>query len=411
MQCFSSLKQYFLDAKAYAIATVRWLLLAGLLGLLCGAVGAGFSHSIAFVTDLRSEHGWLLYLLPVGGLLIVLLDRLCRVSNIGTDRVLESVTSEKTVPLPLAPAIFLGSVITHLLGGSAGREGAALQLGGSISALLCRLFRLDESTRHILTVCGMGAVFSAVFGTPIGAFVFALEVVRVGRFCSAAVFPALVASITACKIAGLLGAEAEAFPLATVPDFTGATLWRVIVIAIGGGLISMLFCYLLHVSRKCAKHLLPNPYLRILAGGVLIILLTLLVGTNDYNGGGVPVIQRIFADGTVRYEAFLLKMLFTAITIGVGFKGGEIIPTLFVGATFGGALALLIGLDPAFGAAIGMVALFCGVTNCPLASLFLSVELFGAAGLLFFGLTVGISFLLSGKCSLYRAQQFLFSKQ
>lgn len=411
MQASLWLQKQATHIKAYAIATLRWLLLAGLLGLLCGAVGAAFFHAIAFVTDARAKQGWLLYLLPVGGLLIVLLDRLCRVKDIGADHVLKSATTEQTVPLLLAPAIFVGSAITHLFGGSAGREGAALQLGGSISALLCRLFRLDETTRRVLTVCGMGAVFSAVFGTPIGAFVFALEVVRVGQIRSCLIFPALVSSITACRLANLLGTEAEAFPLASVPAFDFHTVWRVALIAVGGALISILFCFLLHFSQKGAKRLLPNPYLRILAGGVTIVLLTLLVGTTDYNGGGVPVIHRIFTIGTVRYEAFFLKMLFTAITVGVGFKGGEIIPTLFVGATFGGALALLIGLNPAFGAAIGMIALFCGVTNCPLASLFLSIELFGAEGLLFFGMTVGISFLLSGKCSLYRGQAFSFSKQ
>ncbi len=351
-----------------------------------------------------------MYLLPLGGLLIVGLYKLCRVSGVGTNEVFESVRAEKGVSILLAPAIFLGTVITHLFGCSAGREGAALQLGGSVATLFGRLFRLSEQDRHILTMCGMSAVFAAVFGTPMAACVFAVEVVSVGRFCSAALFPCIVSASTAFAAAQLFGVEGERFPVSFVPAFSAESIWKMFVIAVAGALVSVLFCWAMHTGAHLFQRFIPNEWLRVAAGGVLVVALSLLVGTTDYNGGGISVIERVFVSGDVRPEAFLLKILFTAVTIGAGFKGGEIVPTLFIGATMGGALSLLIGLDPAFGAAVGIAALFCGVTNCPLATVLLSIELFGGEGALFYMLAACISFLLSGCFSLYTGQHIVFSK-
>jgi len=388
---------------------LRWLLLAVIVGAVSGLLGTLFSKSISLVTELRGEYQWLIFLLPVGGVVIALLYKLLHVEGVGTNQAFESTRSDKKISPWLALAIFVGSCITHLLGGSAGREGAALQLGGSISDFLSGVFRLDENTRRILTICGMGAFFSAIFGTPLGAFIFAIEVVCVGKLCLTAIFPGFVSSLTAYFIADLLGAEAERFPLAEVPDLALDSLWKVLVVAGVGALISILFCHSLHFTEKIFKKWFKNVYLRAVVGGVLIIGLTLLVGT-DYNGGGIDVIMRVFESGDVRYEAFALKILFTVITVAAGYKGGEIIPTLFIGATFGGAFGTLLGLSPAFGAAVGMSALFCGVTNCPVATILLCIEMFGAEGSLFFALAAIISFLLSGNVSLYSSQQFAFSK-
>lgn len=402
-------KSYSATAKAYTVAFLRWLILGIIVGILCGLVGTAFAKSVSYVTELRGAHRWLLFLLPIGGLVSVAVYQLCRVTDVGTNQVFESVRSEKHVSVLLAPAVFIGSVLTHLGGGSAGREGAALQLGGSISALLGQILHLDEKARHILTMCGMGALFSAIFGTPLGACVFALEVVSVGQFCSAAFFPVLISSVTAYSVADLLGVPAERFPLSAVPEMSVSVLWRLALIAIVCALVSVVFCHTMHFAGKLFPKLISNPYLRIFVGGVMIVLLTLIFGT-DYNGGGIDVIERIFVEGDVHYEAFLLKIIFTAITISAGFKGGEIIPTLFIGATLGGSLAVLIGLDPAFGAALGMAALFCGVTNCPLATIFLCIEMFGVQGAVFFALSAAASFLLSGYASLYTGQKILFSK-
>jgi H+/Cl- antiporter ClcA len=398
--------------SSYLLTFLLWSGLALVIGGACGLVGSLFSKSIGFVTALRGEHGWILYLLPLLGILSVAIYRLCHVKDVGTNQVLESVRSEQKVSPLLGVAIFTGAALTHLGGGSAGREGAALQLGGSISALFAKLFRLDDNARHILTLCGMAAFFSAIFGTPIGAAVFALEVVSVGNVCLAAIFPVFVSSVFAYWVATLFGVAAERFPV--MLDFSSAVsleaVWKITVIAVGASLLSLLFCNALHFSEKWAHKFLKNDFYRIAIGGMVIVGLTLLVGTTDYNGGGIPVIERIFSHGEVRYEAFALKLLFTVITVAAGYKGGEIVPTFFIGATFGGAVSLLLGLNPALGAAAGMAALFCGVTNCPLATLFLSVELFGGNSIVYIALAVAVSFLLSGNSSLYSGQKLLSSK-
>lgn len=410
MQIKSYAKKNIASAKTFGKAFIYWLVSGVAVGLICGVIGAAFSKSVSFVTELRAENEWLIYLLPLGGLLSVAIYKLCRVESLGTNQVFESIRSEKPLSFLLAPAIFAGSVITHLLGGSAGREGAALQLGGSASALIAKIFKLDDKSRHILTICGMGAVFSALFGTPIGACVFALEVVSVGQICSAAIFPSIVSSVTAYLVASGLGIKPERFHVDAIPAMNIDSLCRILVVAVAAAAVSMIFCQSMHFGEKLFKKYLKNPFIRIFAGGAAVILLTLIVGTRDYNGGGVNVIERIFEEGTVRPEAFLLKIIFTVITISAGFKGGEIVPTLFIGATLGGTVGPLVGLNPAFGAATGMAAMFCGVTNCPLATFFICIELFGAEGMIFYAVAAAVSFVLSGYTSLYHSQHLIFSK-
>lgn len=396
--------------KTCVFALIKWSALGLTIGALCGAVGAGFAKSIEAVTGLRAAHPWVLYLLPVGGVISVAIYRLCKVSDIGITNVFESVRTEKHIPVLLAPAIFAASVLTHLLGGSAGKEGAALQLGSSFASLMGRILKLDEKTRHILTMAGMGAFFSAVFGTPLGACVFALEVISVGHICSAAIFPCLVSSVTAFGLSSLLGVHAERFNVGIVPDLSFGIIWRVAVIAVAGALVGRIFCSALHHAEHIFKKIFKNEFLRIAVGGIIIIVFTLLVGTRDYNGGGIDIINRIFESGEFRYEAFFLKIIFTVITVAAGYKGGEIVPTFFIGATMGATVSVLIGLNPALGAAVGMTALFCGVTNCPLATIVLSIELFGADSMIFCALSAVTSFLLSGSTGLYAAQRMVFSK-
>lgn len=410
MEIKENLKKTTKSAYLYLKAFSFWLVMGAAIGALCGVIGAAFSHSLTFVTNLRQENGWLIFLLPLGGLVTVFIYNICKVNSVGTNQVFEAVRSEKKIPVLLTPAVFIGTAVTHLFGGSAGREGAALQIGSGVAALVSKILKLKDNYRHILTVCGMAALFSALFGTPVGACVFAIEVVTVGQTCSAALFPALVSSLGAYGVSVLLGAKGEHFHIREEIALNADTLLRVALIGVAGALVSVLFCKAMHYGAKFFEKFLKNPYLRISVGATVIIVLTLLVGNGDYNGGGIGVIERIFSQGEVKPFAFLLKIIFTAITIGCGFKGGEIVPTLFIGATLGGSMALLLGISPGLGAAVGIAALLCGVTNCPFATLFLSIELFGTSSFVYVALAAVISFVLSGYESLYTGQKILFSK-
>ena len=405
------MKARLLAALPSARALGQWLLLSGLTGIACGLAGAAFAWCVSYAAAMRTAHPWLLFCMPLAGLIIVACYRGAGMGNdSGTNQIIASVRGAERPPLRLAPLIFVGSVLTHLTGGSAGREGAALQIGGSISAGIGRLLRLGEENINTIIQCGMAGLFSALFGTPITATVFSLEVVDVGHLQYAALFPCLLSALVADAIPRAFGLPAESYHLRGMPQLTPATLLLCGALAALAALVSIAFCVLMHETGHLYKKYIPNQYLRALAGAALVIAFTLAEGSGDYNGTGGGIIE-LALEGEVHVPwAFLLKMLFTALTLGAGFRGGEIVPTLFIGSTFGCAAGPLLGLDPAFGAAISMIALFCGVVNCPIASIFLAIELFGGEGLLFFALACALSFLLSGNYSLYSSQKLVFSK-
>lgn len=388
----------------------KWVFLAGLIGSAAGGAGALFSFCVRYATGLRESDGRLVWLLPLGGVLIVFLYRACGVGKPqGTDLVIEAVRSPEPVPLVMAPLIFVSTCLTHLFGGSAGREGAALQLGGSLGYRIGGLFRLDEKDLHLTTMCGMAACFSALFGTPITATLFVMEVVSVGVMYYAALVPCTVASLTAAAIARAAGLAPTAFFVEGIPAFSAAPFFRVSVLAVLCAAVSILFCFAMRVVGRLYRKRLRNQYLRAAAGGALILLLTLFFG-RDYLGTGQTVITSAFR-GTARPEAFALKLLFTALTLGAGFKGGEIVPAFFVGATFGCFSGGLLGLSPSFGAAVGFLSVFCGVTNCPLTTVLLSVEAFGTRGIPYYLLAAGVSYTLSGYSGIYAGQRILYAKQ
>lgn len=394
----------------YVSAFAKWTFFSLIVGCVGGGVGALFAHLISFVTDVRMNNEWLLYLLPLGGVAIALIYHLLKVEHQGTNQVFEAVRSEKKVPCRLAPAIAISAGITHLLGGSAGKEGAALQLGGSVATLIGRIFRCDDKDRHILTISGMAAVFAAVFGTPMGAAVFAVEVVSVGYVSLSALYPSFASALVAYLFAVRLGVHPERFNVDIIPEISAVYLGKVLVLAVVVAVVSIVFCLAMKHSHEAFEKYIRNPYIRAVVGGVAVIALTLLVGTRDYNGGGMHIIEGIFHGEGVSKWAFLLKIIFTAVTIGSGFKGGEIVPTLFIGATLGFTMADIVGMPVAFCAAIGMVALFASVTNCPIATVFLAVELFGGEGLLYYAMAIFVAFVLSGYFSLYTGQKIVFSK-
>lgn len=379
-----------------------------LVGIACGLVGAGFVKSISFVTDLRENNSWILYLLPAFGLILTFIYNKLKVKGIGTNQIIKSVRTDEKVSPILSVAIFLGTVLSHFGGASVGREGAALQLGGSIGGLFAKVFKVPEDTRRILVMSGMGGCFAALFGTPFAAFLFVLEVSRVGKRCFNAIIPAFLSSITAFLIANNLGVEPEHFPVNEIPAFSLEISWKFVLIAVVGAFVSWIFVNTLHKTEKIFAKVLKNEYIRVIVGGVIIIALTKILQTTDYNGGGIGVVHHVFTHGEVHYEAFILKIIFTALSIGAGYKGGEIVPTIFVGGTLGGAMSLVLGLNPAFGAAVGITALFCGVTNAPFATVVLACEMFGIEGIGYYLIASAIGFALSGKACLYKGRKLPF---
>lgn len=398
------------EAVDNLLAFLKWMMLALVCGLVIGFAGTAFHFCLDFAQRARQTYPWLIWLLPLGGVLITALYRWGGIQNDrGTNFVLIAVRANEKLSFKTAPLIFVSTFFTHLLGGSAGREGAALQLGGSLAAKLGRLLHLDEKDARILTMCGMSAAFSALFGTPVTSAIFSMEVISVGVMYYSAIVPCVVAAIVGNQVAALFGVQPVSFALAGVPELSAPGLARVILLGVLCAVLSILFCVCMHQSAALYKRLIPNKFLCAAVGGLLVALLTLAVGSRDYNGAGMEVIARAVA-GQARPEAFALKLLFTALTLGAGFKGGEIVPAFFTGATFGNVMGKLLGLSPSFGAGLGLVALFCGVTNCPISSLMLSVELFGARGFPFFALVVAVSFMLSGYYGLYSEQKIIYSK-
>lgn len=404
------LRFQFNYSSLYVLWFVRWLIFGAITGVVCGLVGAAFHLSIDWVTAARQSHDWLIFLLPFAGLLIVFTyHRAGLAQDPGTNLVLASIQSKQHIPIRMAPLIFFGTIVTHLCGGSSGREGAALQIGGSIGEALGRLFRLRDTDINIIVICGMSAVFASLFGTPIAATVFSMEVISVGVIHYSAFVPCIVSASIAYGIIQTCGIGGTAFPQIYPPELSVFLFLKVILLAMVCGVVSILFCVIIHQAGHLYQKLLPNDYGRIFVGGCLVAALTLLTGTRAYNGQGSDMLL-LSMTGACPTFAFLLKIVFTALTLGAGFKGGEIVPALFVGAALGNVAAPLLGLDPAFGAAIGMIALFCSVVNCPLASMMLSVELFGHHSALLFCIACAVSYVFSGYYGLYSSQKIMYDK-
>lgn len=389
---------------------IRWGIFSAFVGLFVGAFSTLFAFCLRQVTSFRTENPWLILCLPLAGVVIVFLYGVFRYKNDkGTNMVLSSIHAEAEVPFRMAPLIFISTIITHLFGGSAGREGAALQLGGSIGQQLGKLFRFDEKDQRIVVMCGMSAAFSAIFGTPIAASIFSMEVVSVGVMYYAALVPCVFSSLVASKFANHMGIGPNVFKIRQMPLFEVVPSLKVIGLALCCAALSVVFCMALHSLGDFYRNKLKNPYIRIIVSSLVIILLTIILQTDDYMGAGVPVIQRAI-QGKVEPLAFVWKIVFTALTLEAGFKGGEIVPSFFVGATFGCLFGHIVGISPSLCAAVGMMSVFCGVTNCPITSMLIAFELFGYHGVPFFLLGISVSYLMSGYYGLYHDQTIVYSK-
>ncbi|MBR4039463.1 MAG: chloride channel protein [Clostridia bacterium] len=404
--------QHYVTSSVFsAKVLVKWLAIASLVGVIVGVIASAFGHTLIAVNNFRVAHPLIILGLPFAGLAIVFLYRYFKdQDDRGTNMVIASIHSSTGIPFRMAPLIFVTTAITHLFGGSAGREGAAIQLGGSIANKMGRKMKLSQNDQHIIVMCGMSAGFSALFGTPLAATIFSLEVISVGIMHYSALVPCVTASMIAHFVADFLKMPPEVFPVAAVPEFAAALFFRTVLMGALFGVCSIVFCMIMHQVEHLLEHHLKNAYVKIFVSGCVILVLCGLLGSDMYLGSGMGIIEHIFHEGETKPLAFLLKMVFTALTIGAGYKGGEIVPSLTIGAALGCVIAPMFGFDVPLAAAMGMIGVFCGVTNCPITSLLISFELFGFAGMPYYLTTVAVSYMLSGYYGLYHAQRIMYSK-
>jgi len=399
-------KKFFI----HIFVCLKWVLRALFIGVVLGLISTAFAYGLNYATSIRLEKSWLIYLLPIAGLFIVFLyEKFGKNVSRGTNTVIACINADDKMHFVMTPLIFVSSIISHLFGASVGREGAALQMGASMGHTFSKLLKLNENDEKVLIMTGMSAAFAALFGTPLAASIFAMEVISVGVMYYAALVPCLVSALTAYNLAKYLGVTYASYSLDVIPEFTPFTVSMTAVLGLLFAMVSILICVVLALTERGFDHFLKNPYVRVLVSAALIILGTLIVGNQDYNGLGVGVIMNAVS-GQVIWYAFILKLLFTAVSLAGGYKGGEIVPALFIGATFGCAVGGLLSMPPAFCAALGMVAVFCGVTNSPISSLIIGIELFGGEGLWFFCLASALSYMLSGYFGIYKSQLIVYSK-
>ena len=406
------MKKFVLNIRDSLVWLVKWLLISLGIGLLIGLIMSGFGWLVTWVTDLRQAWWPIIFGLPFSGLLIVFLYKKAGIESANTGTVMLTVREgNHKVSFKLAPLILLGTVLTHMFGGSSGREGAALQFGGSLGDSAARHLHLNASSGHILMLAAMSASFSALFGTPLAAAIFPMEFISVGVMYYAALVPCMISSFVASGVSVLLGVHRTGFPyeIKNLPAIYSTGFLKAILLGVLCAFIGMLFCEALHYGHLAAKRLFKNAYLRIFVGGCLVVLLALIFQSQTYLGLSEGLIEQSFA-GTAPPLAFLFKIIFTILTLNMGFKGGEIVPSFVIGATFGCLMSGLLGLPVGLAVACGMCGVFCAVTNSPITSILIAFELFGFEGAGYFGIVVAISYMLSGYVSLFSDQRIVYSK-
>lgn len=393
----------------YIRAFFTWIIAGILLGVIGGGVGGAFSLAVKYATTFRTSHPMIIWLLPFGGLIISLFYHASGWRPTDTNGVLLALHQPKGITFSTGPIIFASASVSHLLGASVGREGAALQLGGVLGYRLVRAVKVKSGDSEVIIMCGMSAVFAALFGTPLAAAFFAIEVASVGLLKYGAIIPCMTSSFVAVRVARLMGAGGDFFPISDALPFVGGDILAVVAVAAVAGLVSILYCVSLRQGEKLIDRVMPNYFIRAAVGGLLIAMLTEVIGTR-YNGAGMGVIENAVQNGVALPQDFIIKLIFTVISVSAGFKGGEIVPAMFIGSTLGCVLAGPLALDPLLGAAVGLLSMFCGSLNCPISSILLGVELFGAPNLYFFAIACAVSYMLSANFGLYKEQMIIYSK-
>lgn len=385
---------------------IQWLLLAVVIAVLVGSASALFLFSLDWATATRLQHHWLILLLPFAGFAVGWMYlRLGRSVEAGNNLILEEVHSPaNTIPLRMAPLVFIGTVVSHLFGASVGREGTAVQMGASIADRFTPLLGLDNDARRIVLMAGVSAGFSSVFGTPLAGAIFGLEVMAIGRMHYTAIFPCLVAAVVADQVGLMWGVHHTHYMMSSIPAVSAWTLAAVIVAGCCFGLAARVFADATHLVGGMMKKRIAYAPLRPFIGGVVVAAAVYVLHADRYIGLGIPVIVDAFQHPLAPWD-FLGKLIFTVASLGSGFKGGEVTPLFYVGATLGNALAPLLHLPFAFLAGLGFVAVFAGAANTPIASTLMAIELFGADIGVYAAMACVVAYLASGYTSIYRSQR------
>ncbi|MVX65453.1 chloride channel protein EriC [Clostridium chromiireducens] len=389
----------------------KWIIISTIVGSLVGSAAAFFLKSLDIATTLRNDNPWLLFLLPIGGALVSFLySKYGKNSSKGNNLIIDKInTSKDHIPLRMAPLVFFGTFITHLFGGSAGREGTGVQIGSSIAESIGKLLNLDKTDTKIILMCGISSGFGSVFGTPLAGTIFGLEVAALGTMNYAGLIPCFISAFVGNIMTEVWGIHHTHYSVLQIPDITYSSVLKVVIAAILFGLISKLFSELTHKLKEVFTSGFENASIKSFIGGLIIIAFTYMIGTRDYLGLSIPLINDSFT-GHVNPFAFLLKIIFTSFTLGTGFQGGEVTPLFVIGSTFGNTLSSILNISPSLLAALGLIGVFSGATNAPIASFVLGLEMFGSAGMEFMFMTCAISYLFSGHSGIYTSQKIGISK-
>lgn len=395
----------FKKIKQIMLITLKWILICCLIGIFSGSASALFLVSLEFVTQIRIHNSWFIWLLPFGGFLIGYLYFISdsRIAK-GNNLLLEEYSKpEKKIPFLMAPLVLLGTLITHLFGGSAGREGTAVQMGGAIADLCTSIFKLSQPERRTLIILGISAGFASVFGTPLAGAIFALEIVYFSKISIKSSFLSFVVAYIAYFTVEFWQIKHTHYSIPTIPEMNFSVLFWIIIVSVLFGLASLLFSRSTHFWGKLFSKNIKYPPLRPFIGGIALAIAVYFIGTTKYIGLGVPEIVNSFSVQNTPYD-FLLKILFTGFTLGAGFKGGEVTPLFFVGATLGSALSVIVPLPIALLAGMGFVAVFSGATHTPIACTIMGMELFGINCGIYIAIACIIAYFSSGSIGIYKSQ-------
>jgi H+/Cl- antiporter ClcA len=393
------------NSKQLLLSIPKWIIICILIGIFSGSASAFFLVSLEWVTQFRLHHDWIIWLLPIGGFLVGLSYYYWGESVVkGNNLLLEEYESpKKVIPFKMAPLVLLGTLLTHLFGGSAGREGTAVQMGGAIADQFTKFFKLDHSERKILIILGISAGFASVFGTPLAGAIFALEVLYFSRINFKSIILSFLTAYAAYFTVEFWQVKHTHYSIPNVPEINVTNLFYTVIISLLFGLAALLFSRSTHFWGSLFSKNIKYPPLRPFIGGIFLAIAIAGFGLTKFSGLGVPVIVDSFSNPNQWYD-FLLKILFTGFTLGAGFKGGEVTPLFFVGATLGSALSMIVPMPIALLAGMGFVAVFSGATHTPIACTIMGIELFGIAPGFFIAIACTIAYFSSGSVGIYKSQ-------